>query len=460
MSYQSASHRPFREFLISAAMVASIPYERWFPFRSRAAIEARRDRRIREVVRLAYETVPFYRKWFDDAGVRPEHIRGARDLALLPPLPDSLLRADPLAFVSRLVRPEECHRMSSSGRSGRLKYYYHDRRSVMMNVAYSERHEAVFSRFTHRRVGRRLLVMNVEASISLHVHRHYRNRLRLLAPLGPRRERVDIGQPFEELVDVFNRHRPEMVISYGMFMGSFFEAVHRRGIELHRPELISLGGEGILPERRRLIEETFGIPIVMTYQSGESLKIGYECEERAWYHLHEDLCHVRLLDAEGREVPEGEVGRIHITNLVNRGTILINYDQGDSGRMLPDEPCPCGRRLRRMELVDGRRWPMVRTLDGRALHFVQVVPPLREHGNENRVQFVVERPDRWRVLVAVPEAELTPEWRERAAREIEAIAGAGISVSVESCEMLERTDAGKWVPVIVRCKGEPPYDDL
>lgn len=459
MGYHAAPSKQVSGLLDSIRMLASIPYERALPFRSRAAIERRRDRRIRNQVRRAYETVPFYREQMREAGVHPDQIQGAADLHLVPPTDAEALREDPLAFVSSQFDPEQCHKLSTSGRSGRPKYYYYDPRSLLMNVAWSERHEDVFKHFAHRRIGRRLLVMNVDVSVAAHVHKQYRRQLSLLTWLGPCRRQVDLSAPFEEQVDLINRFKPEQIISYGTFIGDFFSIIHNRGVEVHHPELISLGGEGIFPEHRRLIEEEFGIPIVMTYQSGESLKIGFECQHRRHYHLHEDLCHVRLLDDDGRDVPEGEVGRVHITNLVNQATVLINYDQGDLGRMLPVERCACGRNLRRMELVDGRRWPMLRTLDGRCFHCVAVLEPLQHMGLCEKAQIVIERPNRWRILLRDMPAEPANGWRERARAKVEAVIGSDISVTFEPVERFELTENGKWVPVLVRCLDEAPYND-
>src|SRR5262245_3076387 len=53
--------------------------ERW----SIAELAAYQDEQLRSTVRHAYETVPFYRRRFDEAGVRPDDIRGQADLPKL-----------------------------------------------------------------------------------------------------------------------------------------------------------------------------------------------------------------------------------------------------------------------------------------------------------------------------------------------------------------------------------------
>ncbi|HWM88230.1 MAG TPA: hypothetical protein VNO33_20390, partial [Kofleriaceae bacterium] len=43
-------------------------------------------RELAALLRHAYQNVPFYRRRFDDAGLRPEDIRGPEDLVRLPVL--------------------------------------------------------------------------------------------------------------------------------------------------------------------------------------------------------------------------------------------------------------------------------------------------------------------------------------------------------------------------------------
>ncbi len=438
-------------------MLAALPREARFPFRPRAEIEARRDARLRETIRLACRAVPYYRERMAALGLTPEEFRSIDDLARLPVTPIDDLRDAPREFLSARVNPDRCQLLRSGGTTGNEKWVWHDPASLLMNVAFSERQEFVIARFVGHRLRQRQLVINSTSSVSSTVRAAYRRRLALLRPLGPRRVRTGIMEPFMDQVAALNRLRPEVLITNGLFIGDFYERLQRAGLAPHRPRVIVAGAETLPADQRRRIEHDFGIPVIMTYQSTESLKIGFECEYRRGYHLHEDLCVVRLLDADGRPVPPGAVGRIHITNLVNRATVLLNFDQGDTGRFL-DEPCPCGRTLRRLELVGSRQWPLLRALDGRTLHGADVIRPVKEHTAVTRVQILVERPDLWRVLYTDPRNETTAAWRRDTARRLErAVAGPGITVRLEQRDQLETTPAGKHSPVLIRCPQLPPY---
>jgi phenylacetate-coenzyme A ligase PaaK-like adenylate-forming protein len=95
---------------------------------------------------------------------------------------------------------------------------------------------------------------------------------------------------------------------------------------------------------RRLIAEKFGLPVLSTYEAVEAFKIGFECHQRVGIHLNIDLYPVRVVNAQGEPLPDGESGDVVVSNLVNRATVLLNYRLGDIATKL-SVPCPCGRSL-------------------------------------------------------------------------------------------------------------------
>src|SRR4029078_1355464 len=86
------------------------------PSRRRAEIEAFRDRKLRFLLRHAWENVPFYREKLEGAGVRPEAVRTASDLARLPTTtkPERRLR-EPRDLVARGIDPESLLRRYTAG---------------------------------------------------------------------------------------------------------------------------------------------------------------------------------------------------------------------------------------------------------------------------------------------------------------------------------------------------------
>ena len=91
---------------------------------SRADLTALQERRLREQVQHAHDASPFYRKKFDDAGVKPGDIRRLDDLRRLPFTTKDELKQDqvdhPLWGTLLAVPFEQCLRVHmTSATTGR-----------------------------------------------------------------------------------------------------------------------------------------------------------------------------------------------------------------------------------------------------------------------------------------------------------------------------------------------------
>jgi phenylacetate-CoA ligase len=72
---------------------------------------------------------------------------------------------------------------------------------------------------------------------------------------------------------------------------------------------------------------------------------------------------LEIVDADGRPVPPGSIGRVIVTPFYNLAMPLIRYELGDHG-VLSATPCGCGRTLPVLERVLGRTRNVFRFVDG------------------------------------------------------------------------------------------------
>ena len=83
-------------------------------------------------------------------------------------------------------------------------------------------------------------------------------------------------------------------------------------------------------------------------------------------------------------MPAGESGSVLVTDLHNFAMPFIRYDNGDVASLVPQSagPCACGRGLRRIASVEGRRADTLRDRDGGAIpgifFYAAFVDPSRE----------------------------------------------------------------------------------
>jgi phenylacetate-CoA ligase len=119
-----------------------------------------------------------------------------------------------------------------------------------------------------------------------------------------------------------------------------------------RPRLIVTTGDRLVPGARDSISSFFAAPVMDDYGMNEFEEIATQCP-RGSYHIECERLFVEIIDADSNVVPEGTVGEIVVTNLINKAMPLIRYRTGDIGSLASD-PCPCGRPHKCLTVVDGR----------------------------------------------------------------------------------------------------------
>ena len=343
----------------------------------------------------AAETVPYYRDLFRERGIDPREIRTAEDLVELPLLDKETVRAEGARF--RSVREPGAACLRTWGSTGLALEVWHDRRSLLANVAYAERERAVDRVFVGRRTRYAILLITRSGSTPRTIHSFYAGAS--FRPLRPRRHYLSVEADPDAVVEEIERVRPAVLEGYGAHLEAVFRALAARGAELtHRPALVHYGAERMEPEGRALIERRFGIPVVAHYSAVESLKIGFMCEQRDGYHLHEDLCHVCIRRPDGRLADPGEVGEVVISNLVNRATVLLNYRLGDLAAIRAGR-CDCGRTFALLEELDGRVARIIRLPGGAFVHEAAVGAAILASHDIIRSRLVQLEPARFELLL-------------------------------------------------------------
>lgn len=149
-------------------------------------------------------------------------------------------------------------------------------------------------------------------------------------------------------------------ILYG-YTSSFVELARRlaeAGVTLPIKAVVATG-ESLREADRALVERELNTIFVLTYATWEVKWIGHECEHKN-IHINEEYVYVEIVDESGTPLPLGKEGRVVVTSFDSEAMPFIRYATGDRG-VLSDEPCPCGRTLRRMS-VSGRQTDVVETV--------------------------------------------------------------------------------------------------
>jgi phenylacetate-CoA ligase len=468
---------PTRRFfrLENAAAVAAIALgERAVPYWPIERVEALQRRRIRAIVRHAYETVPFYRTALDELGLTPEDFRTAADLARLPVISGADLAEDPMRFVSAPFRRQGREVFKTSGStSGLRKPIFWDHASLLIRAARGERDRVVIARLAGETWGgvvtREYLTSELRHTLARLVGVRTPGHQRLLilpADFSSRTQRAIWSErsafprrpvhyhhlppavPPAVAAAHITAIRPRVVFSFGSWAEHFFRFLEASGTSVPMPRLWVYMSDRLSPEGRQLAERR-GCVVYSVYGAIEAGTIGFQCEERNGFHVNVDLCALRVVDGTGRDVPPGEPGDVVISPLENRAMALLNYSLGDRAVLSPD-PCRCGRSLPLLARLEGRRSEVVRLADGRELSSLTLEALF---GAELRrtIQAQIEQaaPGRlhWRIVPFSPGDR--EALREALLARGRRVLGADTSLSVEFVEHISRTVGGKFLRSVV-----------
>ena len=379
-------------------------------------------RRLRHLVKWAYERTRLYRRKFDEAGLKPKDIRNLEDLNKVP-LTRYLEDFVKTPLSDKLAVPiEEVKEVSST--SGTLsgftqpfmmtkkeaKAYYQNeaRMRAICGVTTSDVVQ-VLTGFECCRNGYYYL-----GSTVLMDHAGRRNmdhQIRLTQVMG---------------VTVLE-HLPSHVLLY-------FEKAKQLGIDIKKTKLrMVVGvGEGWAEAYRKKVEKEYGIPFRSAYGLVETSVLAAECPEGGGMHTAMDNFIIEVIDPEtGKNLVPGEEGELVITPLNNIAMPLIRYRTGDVGSVIPYQRCKCGNTHQKISLVRGRVAQFIKVGGNRILpmdieEIVAITPGL---GDE--YQIILDSPGELKRLKI--KAEIRPETQnqEEVKKEMEEIARRHLGIEVE-----------------------------
>lgn len=339
-----------------------------------------------DLVRHAYENVPYYRRAFSQAQV--ERLRTARDLADFPVLDrvDLHEASSGGRLLASGFTAENTRAATTSGSSG-----------IPITIRNSER-DLGYLRATYLQDMLSNGLRPTDRIAYFRVNPFLRHPLERLGVL--RNFHVPTDRPLDEQVAAFLAARPTFLIGFPNVIGSIVDELQRRGIAHRGVRTVLFGGERLTPTARAHILEYFGAAHREVYASVEVFTIARTCREGALHIRSADLV-VEVEHADGTVSVEDGEGDILVTRLHSEAMPLIRYRLGDRVRITPND-CPCGvAQTPIVREVVGRSQDRIAGADGRRYYGDFITYPVQDFREVSRMQLVQHRPGSIEVRVVL-----------------------------------------------------------
>lgn len=321
---------------------------------SRPELEKLQLERLKEMVKFSYENAPYYKRSFDEAGVKPEDIKSLDDIAKFPFINKQTERETQGvgSFLGELCAvPEEdvVFISTSTGSTG-----------VPTMSPFTKQDFDEFQDTESRwfwQIGMRPNDRYVHAlNFSLYVGGPDvigAQNLGALCIWGG-------TLPSERLLYILKTYQPTILWTSPSYAWQLGEKAKKSGIDPKKDlsiRKIIVAGElgGSIDTTRKAIEDLWGAELYDFYGLSDIFgACAAMCDAKDGLHICEDQILVETVDIHTGEVlPAGSVGELVYTTLRKKARPMIRFRSGDIG-WIDNTPCSCGRTHGRIH-INGRK---------------------------------------------------------------------------------------------------------
>ncbi len=307
-------------------------------------------RQLGRLLEHAYTSVPYYRRVFDERGLKPGHIQDFNDLKKLPFLTRDLVRTNLKDLISSNYSPARLEYVTTGGSTGVPLGFYYEK-------AVSRATEWAFIKMLWERVGYhfrdRCAVLKGSVVAGAEAGRLWEKTLfdRWLVLSTYHLANDNIPRYIEEI----RRFRPRFIQAYPSTVSIVARFMKKNGTAAFNGlRAVLCGSENMYPGQRELLEEALKCRVYTWYGHAERAVLAGECETNREYHLFPEYGITELVREDGSPVANAdEAGNIVGTALTSLAMPFIRYRTDDLA-MWADGDCHCRRQYPRIKGVRGR----------------------------------------------------------------------------------------------------------
>lgn len=406
-------------------------------------LEEFQNEKLRLVVRHAYETVPYYKKIFNERKLTPEDIKIGEDLVKLPVLTREDITINFKELISTAFIPRHLKYGHTSGTTGSPLEIGYDSTVVYATYAALDR-QYQWAGCRLAKDGDRIAALRGNVIVPLRQknppfwrYNRLHNQLLLSSfHLSPQ------NLPF--YLKEVEKYQPTVFDGYPSTLYVFAKFLKNNGKKYPLKAVIS-SSETMYDFQRETIEESFQCRVFDYYALAERTVFATECDRHEGHHLCMEYGISEILDEKNEPLPKGKTGKLVGTSLHNYGMPLIRYVTNDM-TALRNHASSCGRGLELMDDVTTKAEDTLTLKDGRLISPSVLTHPFKPMNSVEESQIIQKEMDRI-IIKIVPRKDYSEADTQHLVREMKNRLGEEVRIDIQIVDRLEQTKSGKfrWV---------------
>jgi phenylacetate-CoA ligase len=407
---------------------------------SRQKLEEYQMQQLNIVLSHAYENVPYYRKVFDERGLKPGDIQNFADLRKLPYLTRDIIQNNLPDLVARNYPKSKLQYVTTGGSTGiPLGFYYEKGISEVKELAFmlSQWNRVGFKAGDRCVVLRGNIIPGADKG-KLGEYDPVSKNLCLSAYHMTDRNLPTYIKKIREFQPDYIQAYPSAAIILAQFM---------KGNNINpfcSVKGLLCGSENIYTWQRKMLEEVLQCRVYSWYGHTEIVALAGECEFSTYYHLFPEYGITELIGDTGKLVTEeNTMGEIIATGFNNYTCPFIRYRTMDLATRL-NTLCKCGRQYPLLKRVDGRLQDLVLTKDNRQITLTALIfsQHFEAFSKIKEMQLIQEAKGKIIVrIVKTPQFSISDEYEIQ--MKMQKAVSNGLDVSFEYVSHIPLTKNGK-----------------
>lgn len=303
---------------------------------------------LSKLIEHAYNTVPYYKRIFDERNIKPKDIQSFNDLRLIPYLTKDIVKNNIEDMISSKYKKEKLHYLTTGGSTGIPMGFYVDEK-------YQREKEWGFVASLWKVIGysiyKKPRCVILRGNTPYKGVYEYRGRNLILSSFKMVENNIEL---YLKLIEKF---KPEFIYVYPSSIVLLADYMIENNIRLNIAGLkaILCSSENIYDFQREKINYAFNARVYSHYGHSECCCIAGECENNQYYHINSEYGFTELVDENDNRVSsEDETGEIVATGFMNYAMPFLRYKTEDIA-VNTNQKCKCGRNYKLIKRVDGRK---------------------------------------------------------------------------------------------------------